>query len=716
MGKPALQRQERLTTVATSYDAIDFSPIIGSASNEVVTRALVNDVTLPSGKVIALITLDNHDKRPNTLGPLSLDALNSVLDELAQRADDGAIDGIAVTGKTGCFAAGADLELFASTKDTDKIMLMSQFGHFALGKLGGINVPSFAFVNGLALGGGLEVALNCDYRTVSSAAKLIALPEVYLGLIPGWGGSTLLPQLIGIEKAVEVVVSNPLKNNRMLNPKQAHQLGIFDEIIDSSVFLERSLQWADRILTGEVELLREAKNNDKAAWQNTVAQARETLQNRVANAALAPYRALELLCAAVDNDRAAGFAREDEALTELIADDRFKSSFYAFNLLRKRGKNPAGAPSSELAKPIDSVGVIGAGLMASQFALLFASKLRVPVLITDLDQARVDHGIAYIRGEIDSLVSKNRLSRDDANHIKSLLRGTTDAREYASCDWVIEAVFEELSVKQEVFTKFEQIVSDTAVFATNTSSLSVAEIGTALKNPERLLGFHFFNPVAVMPLIEVVKTDSTNEQTLATALHTAKLLSKTAVITADRPGFVVNRLLAKIFSEATRALDSGTDIGVTERALDPLGLPMGPFRLIDLIGWKVAAHIQDIMADAFPDRFYRSETLHNLAEVKDPLVKNEVGKVVAFRDSNAAHVDTTATSTPLTEAELLHRVREELASEISIMLEEGVVHDVADIDLCLLLGAGFPLHAGGITKHLDRTGASESVSGKRFHS
>ena len=229
------------------------------------------------------------------------------------------------------------------------------------------------------------------------------------------------------------------------------------------------------------------------------------LESRIGTVARSPYKALELLKAAKNTDKKTGFAAENEALADMIAGDQFHASIYAFNLVQKRAKHPAGAPDKALAKPVTKVGVIGAGLMASQFALLFVRRLKVPVVITDLDQARVDKGLGYIRDEIEKLLRKGRISPDESNRLNALVSGTTNKADFADCDWVIEAVFEELEVKQAVFEEIEQYLSDTAVLATNTSSLSVEKIGARLKHPERLVGFHFFNPVAVMPLVEVVQ-------------------------------------------------------------------------------------------------------------------------------------------------------------------------------------------------------------------
>ncbi len=702
----------------TDYTSIDFSPLLAASADEVITETFVRDVALPSGGTLALITLDNgrDHTRPNTLGPRTLEGLGKVLDELAGRAAAGEITAVGITGKPFIFAAGADLSKVSTLATAENARLMAQYGHHVLGKLSTLGVPSFAFVNGLALGGAMEIALHCTYRTVDSSAAALAFPEVFLGIIPGWGGATIVPNLIGIEKALEVIVSNPLKNNRMLKPAQATEMGLFDAMFGAASFLESSLAWADSVLSGSTKVERPnvpGKLERLTKWPAAIKIARDTLKARIGTAAKAPYAALDLLNAAKDNDLQRGFEREDDALAELIAGDQFVASIYAFDLVQKRAKRPAGAPDKSLAKPVLKVGVIGAGLMASQFALLFARKLRVPVVITDLDQARVDKGLAYIRGEIDKMQEKGRLSPDDANQVKALVTGTTDKTQFADCDWVIEAVFEELGVKRQVFADIEPIISETAILATNTSSLSVEEIGANLAHPERLVGFHFFNPVAVMPLIEVVKTPATDDATLATAMGTARKLGKSAVITADRPGFVVNRLLAKVMGEAARALDEGTPLPVVERSLAPIGLPMGPFELIDLVGWKVAAHVQDTMVNAFPDRFYASPNLHALAEVEAPLVKSKQGKVEDL--SKASKKALKLGSTAVSESEILRRVEDELAGEIKIMLDEGVVAAAEDIDLCLILGAGWPFQAGGATPYLDRSGASERAFGGVFH-
>jgi len=702
----------------TDYETIDFRDLRELSDDEIVTHSFVRDIPLSKGRTLALITLDNgrDHARPNTLGPVTIMELDRVLDELRARAAQGEIAGVAITGKPHILAAGADLSKVSEITSRSTAKKLAQLGHRVLGKLGTLGVPSFAFINGLALGGGLEIGLNANYRTVDAFAPAIALPEVFLGIIPGWGGAYLLPNLIGIENALKVVIENPLKNNRMLSGPDAFELGIADAIFPSVNFLEDSIRWADEIISGTITPQRAnvpGKVERLVKWDIAISVVRKMLERRIGTVAKSPYAALNLLKAAKSGTKTEGFEREDDVLAELITGDQFRASMYAFNLVQKHAKHPAGAPAADLARSVSKIGVIGAGLMAAQFALLFARRLQIPVVITDLDQARVDKGITHIHDEIDALVKKGRTSSDEANRLRSLVTGTTDKTDFHDADWVIEAVFEELGVKQDVFAEIERFVSPETILATNTSSLSVDEIGAKLQHPERLLGFHFFNPVALMPLIEVVNAPKTNETTLATAMAVASKLRKTAVVTRDTPGFVVNRILAKLLGEAMHAVDSGTPFSVVDDAVAPLGLPMTPFELLELVGLTVGAHVLDTHHAAFPDRFFDSANLHRLAEHGKIFDRDAKAKIIGF---NKTAVDIVGGGkTPLTRAEILGRVEDGLADEIKRMLDDNVVHAPEDLDLCLILGAGWPFQMGGATPYLDRVGASERVFGDTFH-
>jgi 3-hydroxyacyl-CoA dehydrogenase len=358
---------------------------------------------------------------------------------------------------------------------------------------------------------------------------------------------------------------------------------------------------------------------------------------------------------------------------------------------------------------VTKVGIVGAGLMAAQIALLFIRRLGVPVVMTDLDQARVDSGVAYVHAEIGKQLDRGRISPDTANRQRALVSGSVSKDGFADADLVIEAVFEDLAVKQRVFAEVEAIVRPDCVLATNTSSLSVTAMASGLAHPERVAGFHFFNPVAVLPLVEVVRGERTDDATVATALSVGKTLKKNCVIVADRPAFVVNRLLTRFLGDITRTVDEGTPFDVAEHAADPLGLPMTPFLLLQLVGPAVALHVAETMAAAFPDRFTVSPKLRALVDS---------GKTAVYRPDFTVDPDVLAALAggdhPSTGPEVLSRALEGLAQEIRIMLDEGVVAAPEDIDLCMILGAGWPFHLGGITPYLDRTGIAAKVTGAPF--
>jgi len=674
-------------------------------TTETVTRALLRFVTVPGlNRPGALITLDNgHDHtKPNTFGPGGLASLDAALDE-AFAADPSFV---AVTGKPFIFAVGADITVMPAVTRREQALAGAREGHRIFARLRESSVPTFAFVNGAAMGGGLELALQCHYRTLSSGAAALALPEVSLGLVPGWGGTQLLPNLVGIADAAVVVLQNPL-TQKTLKPAQAHKMGISDVLFEPADFLERSLEWAAGVVRGEITVERAAV--DTSIWDDVLAFARATLDERLHGAMPSAYRALDLLATAKDGVTAEGLAAETEAIADLVMTEELRSGLYAFDLVQRRAKRPAGAPDKELARPVTKVGIVGAGLMASQLALLFARRLEVPVVLTDLDQERVDKGVGYVHSEIDKLASKGRLPAGTAAKLRGLVAGTTDKSAFADADFVIEAVFEDLKIKKQVWAEVEAIVREDCVLATNTSSLSVTEQAADLAHPERVVGFHFFNPVAVLPLLEIVRATRTDDPTLATAVAVAKQLRKSAVLVKDAPAFVVNRLLTRFLGEVYRAIDAGTPVEVADTALDPLGLPMRPLALLQLVGPAVALHVAEIMHVAYPDRYGVSANLAKLVAAGRTSLYDADGKV-----DPAAVALLTVDRAPLTAGEVRQRALDALAEEARLMLDEGVVAEPQDIDLCLILGAGWPFHLGGITPYLDRTGTSERITGRRF--
>ncbi|WP_372727488.1 3-hydroxyacyl-CoA dehydrogenase NAD-binding domain-containing protein [Nocardioides sp.] len=685
-----------------------------SSDAEVVTQAPMRKVTLtardgsPAG-VMGLITLDNGQDhtRPNTFGPRSLIALNTAID--AALADD-EITAIGVTGKPFILAAGADLTSIAGG-GPDGVRVIGELGHAVFRKLQDGGKPSFGLINGLALGGGLEVALHCTYRTVMDSAPALGLPEVMLGLIPGWGGAYLVPNLVGPEKAVTLILENPLNNGKTLSGKAAYEFGLADACFSGADFLEQSLLWAADVLTGSVTVERpEIDRGD--AWDAAVAKGAAVAKARTGGASPAAARAVELIAMAKTANRDEGFAAEDDALEDMSKTPELIASLYAFDLVQKRAKRPAGAPDKSLARPVTKVGIVGAGLMASQLALLFVRRLEVPVVLTDLDQERVDKGVGYVHAEIDKLLGKGRINQDGANRFKGLVTGSIDKSDvFADADFVIEAVFEEMSVKKQVFADVEKAVSPECVLATNTSSLSITEMAADLEHPERVVGFHFFNPVAVMPLLEIVKGEQTDDAALATAFATGKALKKTTILVKDSPSFIVNRLLGRFMGEVGKIVDEGTPVPVADGAFAGV-VPMPPFMLMSLVGPAIALHNNESLHRAFPDRFYVSPALGRVVAAGKSSYYGPDGGI----DPEVAELqEKPENPVVLDAAEVRERTLAGLAEEARLMLDEGVVGAPEDLDLAMITGAGFSFWNGGLTMLLDREGFGEKVSGKKFH-
>lgn len=662
------------------------------------------DFPLSDGTKLRQLTLSNAAQRPITLGPTGLENLRKALTQAHEDAVVGKIAALAITGNERYFLAGADLTVMEQIADGQHAAELGRTGHAVFALLADLPIPTFAFISGAALGGGLELALHADYRLIASGKAPLALPEVSLGIIPGWGGCWLLPRLIGIEAAIEVIVSNPLRNNRKLRPEQAQQLGLVDKIIVADDFPAAARQWASQILSGAIEIQRRSPDTHEA-WQAALQAAQRMVEARIGQAAPAPYRALDLLNEARESTREAGYAREDAALAELIMSPEFKASLYAFNLVNRAGKNTLAAAQAD-PLPIMRAGVVGAGLMASQLARVLAEHLQIDVVMRDLDAARVASGVQAIEHDLERDVAAERLSAEQAAEIRHRIHGTIELEDFRDCQLVIEAVTEKMEVKREVFSELATIVSRTAVLATNTSALSITEMAAHLDHPERVIGLHFFNPVQRMPLVEIVKTGATSQVTVATALSVVQSLRKSGVVVADAPGFVVNRILLRFLAEIFAIADQGTELETVENGVRNMGLPMSPFALLDLVGPAVAEYVLETLHENLGPRYYLSQGLHQVVEQNISVFDAKTKELnPGFRAAFATR--TSEPSSPISEAEVLSRVQQALGDEVQRMLSEKIVKDAPAIDLCMILGAGWPLFLGGITPYLRRTGHLE---------
>jgi 3-hydroxyacyl-CoA dehydrogenase/enoyl-CoA hydratase/carnithine racemase len=613
---------------------------------------------------VALVTIDNGEdyRKPTTLGRSAFESAVAVLDELEQGDWTAAV----FTGKPFVFCVGADIDEFTKTRSADDARDGIRAGHGLFGRIRALPFPTVAAINGAALGGGLELALHCTARTLASNVRHIGFPEVALSIIPAWGGTQLLPRLIGLEAAAKVIVLNPLRQNKLLTAPEAFELGIADRLLEPVEFVDESLQFAREL--GEIE--RPAPD-----WSDAIAvlrKARSRVEDAVHGATRAPYVALDLIAGAQDWSIDEGYAAEEAAMAELLVSPQAQASAYAFTVVERRSKRPPELPD---AKPrrVQKVGIVGAGLMATQLATLFVRRLEVPVVLRDIEQARIDEALRTVREDVGA----------KRPFLATLIDGGTGWEQFEGCDLVLEAVFEELEVKRQVFAEVRRVAPG-AILATNTSSLSVEEMGADV-------GLHFFNPVALMPLVEIVRTPQSSPEVLATAWDVVKKLKKRGVFVADAPGFVVNRVLTRVTRVLLDALENGNTVEETDDAMLSLGMPMAPSVVLQMVGPRVANHVLETMHEAYPDRFPLSPTLARLAEGEDePVLTGDTRRSVD---------------------EIRKDVLEAAADEIRHLLDEGVVGAAADVDACLILGAGYPFFLGGITKHLDQTGISTRVSG-----
>jgi 3-hydroxyacyl-CoA dehydrogenase/enoyl-CoA hydratase/carnithine racemase len=631
---------------------------------------------------LALVTIDNGEDhtKPTFFSRGALESGLRVVGEL----ESGDWIAMVLTGKPFFFAAGADITEFPKVRDRETAIAGSRAGHDLFGRIRGLPFPTVAAVNGACLGGGLEIALHCSARTISRAVRHLAFPEVFLGIIPGWGGTQLAPRLIGPARAVKLIVENPLRQNRMLDGAKAFEWGLADRLLEPVEFVDESIAYALELAEGGLPARPEP---DWSELETVLRRARNAADDAVHGAAPAPYRALELIEGAESWTLEEGYRREEEAIADLILSRQAQASLYAFDLVERRVKRGAGIPDAK-PRSVQRVGIVGAGLMATQLATLFLRRLEVPIVISDIDADRVASALASVRDELPA----DRYDEGKRRFLGSLVSGSTDPTAFAGCDFVLEAVFEELGVKKQVFGELEAIVSPECVLATNTSALSVAEMGSGLAHPERLVGMHFFNPVALMPLLELIRTPETDDVTLATAWALSKQLRKRGVLVRDAPGFVVNRVLTRMTRVLMDALEHGSSAEDADEAILRLGMPMAPSVLLQMVGPRVAEHVLEAMNESFPDRFPLSPALAALAGgIDEPVIVENA---------------------PWTIDEIQERAMDAVADEIQHLLAEGVVAEAADVDTCLLLGAGWPFFMGGATKYLDQTGVSERLFGR----
>jgi 3-hydroxyacyl-CoA dehydrogenase/enoyl-CoA hydratase/3-hydroxybutyryl-CoA epimerase len=680
---------------------------------------------------VAVVTFDLPDESVNRFTPSVIDEFTAMIDRLER---DPAVEAaVLISGKPGTFIAGADIDQFLEFRTAADAQAASAFGHTMMARIESGRVPVVAAIDGACLGGGLEFSLACAYRVAADSPKtVLALPEVMLGLIPGAGGTQRLPRRVGLQAALDMILTG--KNVRA---RKALQTGLIDELVHPKILRTVAVQRARELAAGTLARGRDGRRHgakellldDNPIGRAVVLrQAREMTLKRTKGHFPAPLAAIDAVAAGFHGPAAAGFAEEarlfgEMAMTGVCRELMFL--FYATTALKK----DSGAPGA-VARPVDRIAVLGSGFMGAGIAAISVMQ-GVPVRFKDTASDRVAKGIAAVREVLRDRLTKRQITRQEFEDQLGLVAGTTDYTGFARTPLVIEAVFEDLAVKHAVLRETEAVLAADAVFATNTSTIPIAKIAAASRRPERVIGMHFFSPVHRMPLVEVIVTPRTASDAVATVVEYGRRIGKTVIIVNDAPGFYVNRILAPYVNEAGKLLDEGVAVDAVDRAMAAFGFPVGPINLIDEVGLDIAGKSGAIMADAFGARMEPSDALRQVLGAGRLGRKGAKGFYLYDGSGKRGDVDESvyrlfpggAKRTTLPKDEIQRRLSLAMVNEAARCLEEGIVRSARDGDIGAVFGIGFPPFRGGPFRHIDALGAGvvveqlralEATQGARF--
>ena len=658
---------------------------------------------------VAWVRFDDPERSANVLTAGIMRRLGEVVAELDVRSRQGRVRAaVFFSGKPDSFIVGADVEAIQSVTDPDAGREAARQGQAIYSAIERLPVPTVCAIHGVCVGGGFELALACRYRVVSDSDRTrLGLPEVQLGILPAWGGTTRLPRLIGLQAALDLILTG-----KMVRARQARRRGIVEAVLPAEIFKEAVSDFvADRLANGPLSTGARRKLHtrileDTAPGRRIVlAAARKRVMAQTGGHYPAPLKILDVVGASASRSIEDALEREATAAGELIVTQESKNLIHVFHL-REAARRGIGANATP--RPVERMGIVGAGVMGGGVAQLAAS-VGIPTRLKDIRHDAVAHAFRHARGLFDRAVKRRRLSRRDADQRMELISGGITWDGMASADLVVEAVVERMDVKQTVLRELEDHVARDSVIVTNTSSLSVDEMAVPLRSPERFGGMHFFNPVHRMPLVEVVRGSRTSDETVATVYALALRMDKVPVVTADGAGFLVNRILGPYLNEAGYLLGDGADIEAVDRAATRFGMPMGPFRLMDEIGLDVARHAGLSLFEAFGNRMAPSPVLAALGD-SDRLGKKGGRGFYAY-DGKEARVDDTlradlgavlpAEGRSVTDEEVTLRLVMSMVNEAARTLEDGIVTSAGDVDLGMIMGTGFPPFRGGLLRYAD---------------
>ena len=661
---------------------------------------------------IALLTMDVPGETMNTL---KAEFVPEMTDLLAQVRGDSSIKGLVIiSGKKDSFVAGADIAMLDACDTSQKASDLSIAGHKVFGELEKLEIPVVAAIHGACLGGGLELALACDKRVCTDDSKtVLGLPEVQLGLLPGSGGTQRLPRLIGIAKALDMMLTG-----KQLRPKQALKLGLVDDMVPQTILLDAAIELLKsgkkrrKRQPGIMELLLEHSHFGRNIIFD---QALKQVERKTQGNYPAPAKIIDCVRIGADEGMAAGLATESRYFGELVMTPEsaaLRSIFFATTQMKKE-TGAAGAQPRPLKKAV----VLGGGLMGGGIASVTISKAKLPVRVKDISEKGLSNALSYAYKLLNNGVKRRDISAAQRDKQMALMSTTTVYNGVHDADIVVEAVFEDLTLKHQMVQDIERECRENTVFASNTSSLPIAQIAAVASRPENVIGLHYFSPVEKMPLVEVIAHDKTAPETIATTVAFARKQGKTPIVVKDGAGFYVNRILALYMNEAAQLLLEGQSVETLDSALVKFGFPVGPMTLLDEVGIDVGAKIGPILEKELGERFRAPAAFAKLLADDRKGRKNSKGfYVYGKRKSKKKQVDASVYKvlgiTPGVASEnsrLAERCVVQMLNEAVRCLEEGIISSARDGDIGAIFGIGFPPFLGGPFHYIDTMGAAKLV-------
>ena len=674
-------------------------------------------LTLRNSGDIAVVTIDLPGEPVNKV---TAGLRAEIASMLAHLDADATVRGVVLaSGKKDNWIAGADIDEFLTMKDASDAEALSRGGQLLLARLSSLRISVVAAIHGACLGGGLETALACRYRIATEHPKtILALPEVQLGLIPGAGGTQRLPRLVGLQRALDMILSS-----RNIRAKKAYQMGLVDEIVHPAILIEVAIDRARKLADGSLHASKTLKGRgaaDVLFEDNPIGRsivfkkAREGVMAKTHGHYPAPLAALEAVHAGYEKGTDAGYEEEARQFGRMAASDVCKELIFLFFATNALKKDSGVAEPSPSPLPVETLGVIGAGFMGAGIATI-AAQAGTPVRLKDTDGVRVGRGLAAVSDVLGERLKKKQVTKAQFDNQMLLVGGTTTYAGFGGAGLVIEAVFEDLALKHRVLREVEPALHANAVYASNTSTIPIASIAAAAKRPGRVLGMHFFSPVHKMPLLEVIVTPATEKDATVTAVAFGKRLGKTVIVVNDAPGFYTTRTLSAYMNEAGRLLDEGARIEAIDEALVAFGFPVGPITLLDEVGIDVGGKVGQLLLDAFGARMSASESLRRVVESGRTGRKGKLGFYLYDASGTRGAVDASvynllphgAERRDIDAEEIRQRCVLAMVNEAARCLEEGVLRSARDGDVGAVFGIGFPPFLGGPFRYVDRVGAEQ---------